>query len=61
MRKFWLCARGVKGDARTVTIDVRFDPKAISVRRIASTAKPLEQDASNNGVVRVLFEAEKGK
>jgi len=33
---------------KPITIDVRFDPKATNVRRIASAAKrALEQDATN--------------
>ena len=51
----------VKGDAKPITIGVRFDPKVASVKRIASTAKrALEQDAANRAPVKVVFEREKG-
>jgi len=52
----------VEGDARPITIDLRFDPKVTNVRRIASTAKrALEQDSSNNALVKVVFEKDKGR
>lgn len=51
----------VEGDGKPVTIDVRFDPKVTNVKRIGSTAKRvLEQDASNNGAVKVVFAEDKG-
>lgn len=52
----------VEGDAKPITVDVRFDPKVTNARRIASTAKrALEQDSGDNAFVKVVFEQDKGQ
>lgn len=49
----------VEGDAKPITVDVRFDPKVTNAQIIAAVAKrALEKDAADNAVVKVVFERE---
>lgn len=51
----------VKDDVKPVTVDVHFDPNVTNARIIAMVAKrALEKEATDNAVIRVVFEKEQG-
>ncbi len=51
----------VEGDAKPITVDVRFDPKVTNAQIIAAVAKrALEKDAADHAMIKVVFEKEQG-
>jgi hypothetical protein len=51
----------VEGDARTITVDVQFDPNVTNAQIIAAVAKrALEKDAADHAMIKVVFEKDQG-
>ena len=51
----------VKDDVKPVTVHVHFDPNVTNARIIAAVAKrALEKEATDNAVIRVVFEKDQG-
>ena len=49
----------VEGDAKPITVDVRFDPNVTNAQIIAAVAKrALENDAADHAMIKVVFEKE---
>jgi len=51
----------VEGDAKPITVNVRFDPNVTNAQVIAAVAKrALEKDAADHAMIKVVFEKEQG-